>query len=178
MFTGTHISSSSWRYVSSAVSYHHYFRFTETSQGSIAFYFSWRTMQFFLAAAGIFQFCWMYSYFPETAQPGTRGIDKLPGIDSLKHHPRVIFINPLRPLALLRSPNLLFIVSYYFCMCPRKPLTLFKSLIASSSLMNFFCTFCIIFSQFVEFMSLGIVLLVPLPYTIVSTFFFVPIPQI
>ena len=29
MFTGTRTSTSSWRYVSSAVSYHHYFRFTE-----------------------------------------------------------------------------------------------------------------------------------------------------
>jgi MFS family permease len=157
MFTGTRVSSSSWWYVSSAVSYHHYFSFTEKVQGSIAFYFSWRTMQFYLVAAGIFQFCWMYSYFPETAQPGTRGIDKVPGIDSLKHHPKVIFINPLKPLALLRSPNLLLIVSYYFCMSPREALTLnySKSLIASSSLMNFFCTFCIILFQFVEFMSTG-----------------------
>ena len=80
-------------------------------QGSIAFYLSWRIMQLYLAAAGVFQLCWMYSYFPETAQPGTRGIDKLQGIDNPKHHPRVIFINPLRPLALLRCPNLLFIVS-------------------------------------------------------------------
>ena len=78
-------------------------------------------MQLYLAAVGIFQFGWMYSYFPETAQPGTRGIDNLSGIDSPKHQPRIIFINPLQPLALLRSPNLLLIVSYYFWMCPRKP---------------------------------------------------------
>ena len=71
-------------------------------------------MQLYLATAGIFQFCWMYMpTSPRTAQPVTRGIDKLPEIDSLKH-PRVILTNPLRPLALLRSPNLLFIVSYYF----------------------------------------------------------------
>ena len=82
-------------------------------------------MQLYLAVAGVFQFCWMYAYFPETAQPGTRGIDRLQELGSLKHS-RAIFINPLRPLALLRSPNLLFIVSYYFCMCLRKPLTLFK----------------------------------------------------
>jgi hypothetical protein len=75
-------------------------------------------MQVYLAAAGIFQFCLMYSYFPETAQPGTSGIDKLLEIDSPKLHPTVIFINPLRPLALLRSPNLLLIVSYYFCYVP------------------------------------------------------------
>jgi len=73
-------------------------------------------MQLCLAAAGVFQFCWMYIYFRETAQPGPRGID---GIKN--HHSRIIFINPLRPLALLRSPNLLLI-----------------SLIVSSSLMNFF----------------------------------------
>ena len=36
-----------------------------------------------------------------------------------------------------------------------------------------------LFSQFVEFMSTGIVLLVPLPYTIVSTFFFyIHIPNV
>ena len=149
MFTGTRISTSSWRYVSesSVVTYHHDFRFTEPNpQGSVAFYFSWRTMQFYLAAAGIFQFCWMYSYFPETAQPGTRGIDKLPGIDSLKRHSRVIFINPLQPLALLRSPNLLFIVSLLASVCSfASSLILFKSLIASSTLMNFFCKFYIIF---------------------------------
>ena len=106
-------------------------------------------MQLYLAAVGIFQFFCMYAYFPETAQPGTRGIDKLLEIDGLKHHPRVIFINPLRPLALLRSPNLLFIVSYYFCILPpQAPNLISKSLIASSSLMNFFCTFGIMFSQF------------------------------
>ena len=112
-------------------------------------------MQLFLAAAGIFQFCWMYACFPETAQPGTRGIDDLPGIVGVKHHPKVIFINPLRPLALLRSPNLLFIVSCYYFMCHRNPLTLFKSLIASSSLMNFFCTSFIMFSHFVEIHEYG-----------------------
>ena len=103
-------------------------------------------MQLYLAAAGIFQFCWMYSYLPETAQPGTRGIDKLPGINSPKHHPRFIFINPLQPLALLRSPNLLFIVStIYGCVLSQAPKhysNFIKSIIASSSLMNFFCTSC------------------------------------
>ena len=80
-------------------------------QGSTAVYFSWRVMQAYLAAAGLLQFCWMYIYFPETSQPGMRGIDKFPVIDGLKYRQRVTFINPLRPLALLRSPNLLLIVS-------------------------------------------------------------------
>jgi hypothetical protein len=83
-------------------------------------------MQLYLAAAGIFQFFWMYAYyFPKTAQPGTRDIDKLPEIDSLKH-PRAIIINLLRPLTLLCNPNLLFIVSCFFCLCPRKLLALFQ----------------------------------------------------
>ena len=70
-------------------------------------------MQLYLAAVGLFQFCWMYIYFPETAQPGTRGIEKLSKVEGLEHHDRrIMFINPLRPLTLLRSPNLLLIVSY------------------------------------------------------------------
>ena len=78
-------------------------------------------MQVYLATAGLFEFFWMYIYFPETSQPGTGGIDEFSVSDGLKHPPRVTFINPLRPLALLRSPNLLLIVSYWFYMRPHKP---------------------------------------------------------
>ena len=64
-------------------------------------------MQAFLGVIGLVQFCFMYFLFPETSQPGARGVDKL----RLEDGPsKSMFINPLRPLALLRSPNLLLIV--------------------------------------------------------------------
>jgi len=64
-------------------------------------------MQAFLGVIGLIELGFMYFLFPETSQPGARGIDKM----SLEDRPkRFIFINPLRPLALLRSPNLLLIV--------------------------------------------------------------------
>ena len=139
MFTWTCISASSWRYACLSV-ITHFKGFAEERQGSTTFYFSWRVMQLYLAAAGVFQFCWMFIYLPETAQPGTRGIDGMK-----HHHSRIIFINPLRPLALLRSPNLLFIVSQislYVCSLIKFQ----KSLIVSSSLMNFFRMFSFFFS--------------------------------
>ena len=74
--------------------------------GSVAFYYSWRTMQVLLGVCGLLEFVLMYFLFPETSQPGARGIDKL----ALEDRAKFIFINPLRPLALLRSPNLLLIV--------------------------------------------------------------------
>jgi hypothetical protein len=62
-------------------------------------------VQAFLGALGLVGFVVMYFLFPETSQPGARGIDKLEAKPA-----KFIFINPLRPLALLRSPNLLLIV--------------------------------------------------------------------
>ncbi|KAF8809325.1 MFS general substrate transporter [Phlegmacium glaucopus] len=77
--------------------------------GSAAFYYSWRAMQAFLGVIGLVEFGCMYFLFPETSQPGARGIDKLASEDGLRHPAKFIFINPLRPLALLRSPNLFLI---------------------------------------------------------------------
>lgn len=45
--------------------------------------------------------------FPETSHPGTLGIDKQP---SLSRRWLPVFVNPLTPLGLLRSPNLLVAV--------------------------------------------------------------------
>ena len=63
-------------------------------------------MQALLGACGLLEFVLMYCLFPETSQPGARGIDKL----ALEERAKFMFINPLRPLALLRSPNLLLTV--------------------------------------------------------------------
>ena len=62
---------------------------------------------------GLIAFTTIYFLFPETSQPGTRGIDKM----KAKHgssSSSFVFINPLRPLWLLRSPIMLLIVSFFF----------------------------------------------------------------
>ncbi|KAF8889821.1 hypothetical protein BD779DRAFT_1519102 [Infundibulicybe gibba] len=52
-------------------------------------------------------------FFPETSHPGKRGIDKLQPApaSSLWRSWKPFLINPLRPLSLLRSPNILAVVS-------------------------------------------------------------------
>ena len=44
-------------------------------------------------------------FIPETAHPGTRGIDKAQGSRKL-----VVFINPFRCIKFLRSPNITAVV--------------------------------------------------------------------
>ncbi|KAF8875624.1 MFS general substrate transporter [Infundibulicybe gibba] len=78
--------------------------------GVAAHYASWRVMQLALAVAGFLAFFIMLLFFPETSHPGKRGIDKLqpaPASSSLWRSWKPFFINPLRPLSLLRSPNML-----------------------------------------------------------------------
>ncbi|KAF8061835.1 major facilitator superfamily domain-containing protein [Lyophyllum atratum] len=70
--------------------------------GLAAEYASWRIMQLVMGGVGGVMFICMLLFFPETSHPGTRGIDKLPAASR-----KWVFVNPLRPLALLRSPNLL-----------------------------------------------------------------------
>ncbi|GLB35683.1 putative sugar (and other) transporter [Lyophyllum shimeji] len=69
--------------------------------GLMAQYASWRVMQAALGAAGCLLFICMLLFFPETSHPGMRGMDKVSTGSS-----RFVFVNPLKPLALLRSPNL------------------------------------------------------------------------
>ncbi|PPR00921.1 hypothetical protein CVT26_015531 [Gymnopilus dilepis] len=92
--------------------------------GSTTFYYSWRVMQGSLGLVGFIAYCIMFLFFPETSQPGSRGIDKVrasQGPDAKNKKIGFIFINPLRLMLLLRSPNLLLI-----------------SIILSSSLMTVF----------------------------------------
>ncbi|KAG5651696.1 hypothetical protein H0H81_007755 [Sphagnurus paluster] len=65
-------------------------------------YASWRIMQNTIGVVGLIMFFSMWLFFPETSHPNTRGIDKIPQDSS-----KFIFVNPLKPLALLRSPNLM-----------------------------------------------------------------------
>ncbi|PPR07301.1 hypothetical protein CVT26_012420 [Gymnopilus dilepis] len=78
--------------------------------GWTTYHFSWRIMQGSLGAVGFIAFCIMYFLFPETSQPGTRGIEKLRASQKgTNEKVKFVFVNPLRPLLLLRSPNLFLI---------------------------------------------------------------------
>ena len=76
--------------------------------GVVSHLSSWRTMQYILAAAGAAGFICMFFLFSETCHPGTRGIDR--HREQVNPRARIIFVNPVRSLALLRSPNLLAVV--------------------------------------------------------------------
>lgn len=47
---------------------------------------------------------------PETSHPGTRGIDKRRQEGYVERNKLPVFINPLQPLDLLRSPNVFWVV--------------------------------------------------------------------
>ncbi|KAJ3511710.1 hypothetical protein NLJ89_g3940 [Agrocybe chaxingu] len=73
--------------------------------GLAAHYFSWRLMQLGLGIAGLVMFFCILLFFPETYHPGERGVEKADPASLPSWRP--ILINPLQPLCLLRSPNLL-----------------------------------------------------------------------
>ncbi|KAF8804007.1 MFS general substrate transporter [Phlegmacium glaucopus] len=73
--------------------------------GFAAHYYSWRLLQQFLGLVGLFVFFLIMFFLPETYHPGERGVDKLDPSQLPKWRP--VILNPLRPLWLLRSPNLL-----------------------------------------------------------------------
>ena len=76
--------------------------------GFAAHYYSWRFMQQLIGLVAFFVFFIIIFWLPETYHPGKRGVDKLDS--SLLPKWRPVFLNPLRPLWLLRSPNLLAVV--------------------------------------------------------------------
>jgi hypothetical protein len=63
-------------------------------------------MQLALGVMGALVFIAIFLFLPEPSHPGARGVDKLQAGSS-----KFVFVNPLRPLWLLRSPNLLLTVS-------------------------------------------------------------------
>lgn len=91
--------------------------------GIVSHYASWRLMQFFLALCGLFLYFLVYFFLPETSHPGSRGMDKaalllassrddLPVTSSRSRSEWAwVWLNPFSSLALLRSPNVLCIVS-------------------------------------------------------------------
>ena len=87
--------------------------------GFAAHYASWLIMQSILGITGCIIFTSMMLFFPETSHPGARGVDKLQ-LESTRGAPRsLVFINPLRTLWLLRSPNILALVRRPCFRCSR-----------------------------------------------------------
>lgn len=84
-------------------------------------YYSWRMMQGFLCVVGLIAFTTIYFLFPETSQPGARGIDKMKARNEIDSSKSFIFINPLESLWLLRSPIMLSIVSVLEWYCRKRP---------------------------------------------------------
>ena len=109
-------------------------------------------MQGFLGFAGFLTFCMIYFWFPETSQSGSRGIDKMTAESGGNAKDHFYFINPLRPLLLLRSPNLLLIVSrrrlHVEILLNNLVLliSISQSIILSGSLLSFFGAFIFPFS--------------------------------
>ena len=81
--------------------------------GWITHYCSWRAMHGILGLLGLIAFTTFYFLFPETSQPGARGIDKMKAEHGSSSR-SFVFINPLRSLLLLRSPTMLIIVRFFF----------------------------------------------------------------
>jgi hypothetical protein len=75
-------------------------------------YYSWRVMQGMLGLVGLIAFIAVYYFFPETSQPGARGIDKMKATDGTNSSRSLIFINPLQSIWLLRSPIMLSMVRF------------------------------------------------------------------
>ena len=104
--------------------------------GFAAAYASWRLMQAALGVMGIAIFVAILLFLPETSHPGTRGIDKLAVklVESGAYPSRMlVFVNPFKPLTLMRSPNLMIVVS------PLESLNCLHYLILSRLLQDFLC---------------------------------------
>ena len=65
-------------------------------------------MQQFLGVIGLFAFFTILFFLPETSHPNKRGIDNVDPSSLPKWRP--VILNPLKPILLLRSPNLIMIV--------------------------------------------------------------------
>ncbi|KAF8889816.1 MFS general substrate transporter [Infundibulicybe gibba] len=77
--------------------------------GVMAHYASWRSMQAALGIAAFVAFVLMFLWFPETIHPGTRQMDKIRrevAEGRIRFNWTHYFVNPLRPLALLKNPSL------------------------------------------------------------------------
>ncbi|KAG6375873.1 major facilitator superfamily domain-containing protein [Boletus reticuloceps] len=72
--------------------------------GALSQCWSWRGFQAALGVWSILQLLLLVFFFPETAHPGSLGIDRVTGPKKL-----FVWVNPLRCLVFLRSPNIMSI---------------------------------------------------------------------
>lgn len=80
--------------------------------GIMARYYSWRVMQYGIGIAQAILFVAVLFAFPETSQPGARGIDKARASHPEGKSPGFVWLNPLKPWYLLRSPVILMLVRF------------------------------------------------------------------
>ena len=99
-----------------------------------------------LGLLGLIAFTTFYFLFPETSQPGARGIERMKAEHGSSSF---VFINPLRSLWLLRSPTMLLIVSNFFLghedfgNKSNQLISSKKSIIVFASMVSAFCEFFI-----------------------------------
>ena len=108
--------------------------------GWVTHYCSWRAMHGILGFLGLVAFTTIYFLFPETSQPGARGIDKMKAEHGTHSSRSFVFINPLQSLLLLRSPTMLLIVRSYTMRRGNKSTdSIKKSIIVFASMVSGFC---------------------------------------
>jgi MFS family permease len=83
--------------------------------GLAATYSSWRTMQWILFGMSVVALVLGVTVIPETAHPGSRGIDRCKDREQEAPSGRNqqwtwVWLNPLQCLSLLRGPNVLLVV--------------------------------------------------------------------
>lgn len=84
--------------------------------GLSSFYYSWRATQYGLLVFAAVSLVLTIFFQPETSQPGARGVDKM--IEE-KGKASWVWLNPLACLAMLRSPNILFVVCVFWTWVPQ-----------------------------------------------------------
>ncbi|KIY74134.1 MFS general substrate transporter [Cylindrobasidium torrendii FP15055 ss-10] len=86
--------------------------------GAIAQAVGWRVTQWVVAGAGAVGLGCMWLLFPETSHPSARGLDAYR--KETDSNAKLVWVNPLRPLALLKSPNLLAVtIAGLFVLLPQ-----------------------------------------------------------
>jgi hypothetical protein len=100
-----------WWYVSAFLLFRRTVVDVKLPSGLAAHYSSWRTMQFILFFCGLSAFVLIYAFFPETSHPRAGQTDKSDEtVQAPAKRRKWVWLNPFKPLYLLRSPNLMIIV--------------------------------------------------------------------
>jgi hypothetical protein len=75
--------------------------------------YSWRAVHVIFGILGLIVFTTIYFFFPETIQPGVKGIDKMKAANGTESSTPLMFINPFKPFWLLCNPAMLLTVRFY-----------------------------------------------------------------